>query len=462
MSRIIDLGKVMVSLSGEWQRDASYEYLTAVEHKGSGYISKVDNIGVEPGTDEDVWMRFAKAGESPEVTKDAKGNIYVNGELLTTAFADAEAAAIRIAETNTSIRAAEQARVNAENARVTAERLRAEAEGLRQQAENGRKSSEGARVSAENARSGAENARSSAETTRQQNENARVVAEGERRSWYGEAKRKIDSFDDSNIRRISNDLGNLKTSVRTKYDSGNILDTALSLAGAVDAGGLCSVSETHNAYRDSQNGGAPETVINPTEAEFNRAVFSINETNMLTITERGGNGFMVFFPGTCYKIVIENIEQEGFVPAVSHVWGKHLGVMKYIESTYSEYSEDPSEMWAAHTFEFIAPVTIYDYVDDGLFFSGRVVELGTGPNGVFSHTEGVETVAYNYGEHAEGKWNKSTPGVTMFSIGCGTSAANRKNAVEVDKNGKVFILGVGGYDGTNPDEADDLATVLSE
>ena len=447
----------MVSLSGEWQRDASYEYLTAVEHKGSGYISKKDNNGVEPGTDEDVWMRFAKAGESPEVTKDEKGNIYVNGELLTTAFADAEAAATRIAETNTSIRAAEQARVNAENARATAERLRTEAEGLRQRAENGRKSSEEARVSAENKRASAENARASAETTRQQNENARTIAEGERRNWYGEAKRKIDSFDDSNIRRISNDLGNLKTAVRTK-------DTGLSvaLAGSVDAGGLGSVSESHDTYRDPQNGGAPGIVINPTEAEFNRAVFSINETNMLTITEQGGDGFMMFFPGTCYKIVIEKIGQDDWVPATSHIWDKHLGVMKYIESTFSEYSEDPSEMWASHTFEFIAPVTIYDYVDEGLFFSGRVVELGTGPNGVFSHTEGVETVAYNYGEHAEGKWNKSTPGVTMFSIGCGTGAATRKHAVEVDKNGKVFILGVGGYDGTNPDEADDLATVLSE
>lgn len=438
MSRIIDLGKVMVSLSGEWQRDASYEYLTAVEHKGSGYISKVDNIGVEPGTDENVWMRFAKAGESPEVTKDAKGNIYVNGELLTTAFADAEAAAIRIAETNTSIRAAEQARVNAENARVTAERLRTEAEGLRQQAENGRKSSESARVTAENARVSAENARSTAEATRQQNENARTIAEGERRNWYGEAKRKIDSFDDSNIRRINEELSQLKQGVRVD-------GTAVSLAGAAPASGENSVSECFRKVDDP-----PVSYFS-----FSMSEITLNESQF---TVKCGMDLLISLEvGAYYKLNIR--EYSDWLPGGVNFWLKLMDLIKYVGAEPVPSSGIISQYY--YTFEFVSGIT-YETLDEGFSVAGEFIPLRRGPLAKYSHAEGLETMTLNEGEHAEGKWNKSTPGVTMFSIGCGTGAANRKNAVEVDKDGKVFILGVGGYDGTNPDEADDLATVLSE
>lgn len=77
--------------------------------------------------------------------------------------------------------------------------------------------------------------------------------------------------------------------------------------------------------------------------------------------------------------------------------------------------------------------------------------------GDFSHTEGVGTVTNNKGEHAEGQYNKSTKtnttygnaGNTQHSIGIGTSSA-RKNAVEVMQNGDMYVVGLGGYDGTNP------------
>jgi len=177
MTRIIDLGKVMATPAGEWRGDASYEFLSVVSHNGSGYISRVDNTGIEPGTNDNVWMLLVSAGESPKITRDAKGNIYVDGALLTSAFADAEAAARRIVETETSVRAAEQGRVNAENARVTAERLRVEAENLRQQSENGRKSNESARVNAEAARKNAETLRASAETSRASAEQTRMSSE---------------------------------------------------------------------------------------------------------------------------------------------------------------------------------------------------------------------------------------------------------------------------------------------
>lgn len=79
-------------------------------------------------------------------------------------------------------------------------------------------------------------------------------------------------------------------------------------------------------------------------------------------------------------------------------------------------------------------------------------------NGQHSHAEGVDTVTSNTAEHAEGKFNKSnkadgsfgSAGNTLHSIGIGTSASDRKNAVEVMQNGDVYLLGVGGYDGKNP------------
>ena len=74
---------------------------------------------------------------------------------------------------------------------------------------------------------------------------------------------------------------------------------------------------------------------------------------------------------------------------------------------------------------------------------------GTATNGDYSHTEGVGTQTNNKGEHAEGTYNKSTTNVTRSSIGIGQGDGNRKNAFEVTDAGKVYINGIGGYNGTN-------------
>lgn len=71
-----------------------------------------------------------------------------------------------------------------------------------------------------------------------------------------------------------------------------------------------------------------------------------------------------------------------------------------------------------------------------------------------------QTVARNFAETALGISNKSHKGDsadkrTLFSIGNGTQwfndwgTAKQKNAMEVMKNGDVYIEGVGGYDGIN-------------
>jgi hypothetical protein len=72
--------------------------------------------------------------------------------------------------------------------------------------------------------------------------------------------------------------------------------------------------------------------------------------------------------------------------------------------------------------------------------------------GDYSHTEGYRTIANNTCEHAEGEYNKSNTG-TISSIGIGTREQERKNAVEVMKNGDMYVYGLGDYDGTNAVDA---------
>ena len=84
----------------------------------------------------------------------------------------------------------------------------------------------------------------------------------------------------------------------------------------------------------------------------------------------------------------------------------------------------------------------------------------TSAEGVASHTEGSCTQAKNPGEHAQGVINLShkvsnnmwDAGNTLHSIGIGHSqhyVPHRKNAVEVMQNGDMYLIGVGGYQGTD-------------
>ena len=69
--------------------------------------------------------------------------------------------------------------------------------------------------------------------------------------------------------------------------------------------------------------------------------------------------------------------------------------------------------------------------------------------GDFSHAEGLHTKTTNIAEHASGKFNKSTLNVTQFSIGIGADEEHRTNAYEVTIDGRIYIKGIGNYDGTN-------------
>lgn len=73
-----------------------------------------------------------------------------------------------------------------------------------------------------------------------------------------------------------------------------------------------------------------------------------------------------------------------------------------------------------------------------------------GDNAYASHAEGIKNTTQNRAEHASGQYNKSSKatdtfgdaGNTLFSIGCGTSDADRKNAFEVMQDGTCKYLDV--------------------
>lgn len=67
----------------------------------------------------------------------------------------------------------------------------------------------------------------------------------------------------------------------------------------------------------------------------------------------------------------------------------------------------------------------------------------------YSHAEGKGVVVNNECEHGQGKWNYSEIGTTIMSVGIGESDSDRKNALEITKDGKMYLLGAGNYNGTN-------------
>ena len=88
----------------------------------------------------------------------------------------------------------------------------------------------------------------------------------------------------------------------------------------------------------------------------------------------------------------------------------------------------------------------------------------TGPD---SHAEGQGTVAKNEYEHAEGKYNVSHRGEidnpktnTIHSIGIGENKKQRRNAVEVMRNGDMYVFGIGDYQGDGLDKARTLQEVI--
>ena len=73
-------------------------------------------------------------------------------------------------------------------------------------------------------------------------------------------------------------------------------------------------------------------------------------------------------------------------------------------------------------------------------------------SGDCSHAEGSYTIANNKGEHSEGICNISFQDKTIHTVGIG-ELTKGKNAHEIHIDGKHYIYGIGGYDGTNSQTA---------
>lgn len=95
--------------------------------------------------------------------------------------------------------------------------------------------------------------------------------------------------------------------------------------------------------------------------------------------------------------------------------------------------------------------------------SSWVVNRGCFAKGTAAFVGGNYNYAFNSCEVAFGKYNKSTESSdpqlsTIATIGIGTDKNNRKNASEIKQNGDAYVIGIGGYDGTNS-EAEGIKTV---
>lgn len=95
--------------------------------------------------------------------------------------------------------------------------------------------------------------------------------------------------------------------------------------------------------------------------------------------------------------------------------------------------------------------------------SSWIVNRGGFAKGTASFVGGNLNSAFNNCEVAFGRLNKSTESsdsaiATIATIGIGTDKNNRKNATEIKQNGDAYIIGIGGYDGTNS-KADNIKTV---
>lgn len=109
---------------------------------------------------------------------------------------------------------------------------------------------------------------------------------------------------------------------------------------------------------------------------------------------------------------------------------------------------------------------------NSIALGGNASGTGSGAVGLYSNASaqaslaiGLGTQATNAGESAYGTYNLSTTSATPsdathFSIGLGTQNS-RRNEFEVKQNADAYLIGVGGYDGTNASQAQSLQTVIN-
>jgi hypothetical protein len=65
------IGKVAMTLGGEWSASATYDALVIVTHQGSSWVSKKDvSVGNEPSDGSEYWQLLAAQGEPRTIVND--------------------------------------------------------------------------------------------------------------------------------------------------------------------------------------------------------------------------------------------------------------------------------------------------------------------------------------------------------------------------------------------------------
>lgn len=126
------------------------------------------------------------------------------------------------------------------------------------------------------------------------------------------------------------------------------------------------------------------------------------------------------------------------------------------------FSAGASDSVAAGSHSVSGGISSISVGDCSITFGNKCRAIG---NNSFSAGFGTET--HGDSEVALGKFNKSSVGAspsfnTQFSVGVGNSVSQRVNAIEVMKDGSVYIKGVGGYKGNNFTTSESIQSLLGE
>lgn len=201
---------------------------------------------------------------------------------------------------------------------------------------------------------------------------------------------------------------------------------------------------------------------------------TINGNSLLgegDITIQAGGGVGQTYPGSTNGEIFNDYEGNQARGPYSHAEGsitRAIGYYAHTEgwncSTEGNYSHAEGEASrtgsygdAAHAEGgYTVALDLYSHTEGSY-------TIASGNN---THAEGEYTKTTNNAEHSQGKYNKSNTGATenlktIHSIGIGANEEGRKNAQEVMTNGDHYIIGIGGYDGTNPETAQTLQEVVN-
>ena len=174
--------------------------------------------------------------------------------------------------------------------------------------------------------------------------------------------------------------------------------------------------------------------IMPATSSFNNYIESIEIPYIV-----GDEVIIIGNDATSIKAHIESVEGNTIIVDKLHDLGQTSSVKYYM---YCVYSAD-----------------LYLYGESELGFGAHAEGGWTKSMGPCSHTSGLHTEARNIAEAAFGKFNRSNE-ETLHSVGIGHSEEDRRNASETTQDGRHYILGVGGFDGTNRESSTDLANEI--